>query len=518
MNQRIRVLQKLGEEFERAVAQAPDTREWRRSGARSRIGQILRTIPAAIMPALAAIVAIAVVLGAVLLVRPAHHHPLATTPSASASERSLVAQYAVLRRAQTTADRLEAGPAPGMNRSRQFGSGGGSSGSSHYRVRITGLAGYRNVPSFTRVATVDRVRVSFFVEYQPITRALPKASVTGNDPQAAAKETTLQHLRLLQRLWNARAGYSLWARIGRDGSAQLIAPSPNAVAGRSPGNGGRATPSAAQVDPLWAVRTASLPGPSGTIVAVVPDGIARLSWTWPREFDSQALSYQPKVTIAATVHDNVAVAAAPARFASSEQIDPETVVRYAADGRMLARLTNPSNSANVYQGTTYSSTPGPETPQSRRAERYPATPNRVVIAPNVASASSARQFYFHVLLNNRTYFLRVTGGPHPGCIKPNPQDPTGPGYGEVLHPGAEATVRGDTYLDNSPPGIIGCPGTYRLSVSVLNNHNQPYLPFGSATFAIDHTPYAGGTATNGATGAGSAFCQQNPGACSNVRR
>jgi hypothetical protein len=107
-----------------------------------------------------------------------------------------------------------------------------------------------------------------------------------------------------------------------------------------------------------------------------------------------------------------------------------------------------------------------------------------VIAPNVPSTGSARQFFFHVLLNNRTYFLRVTGGPHSGCVKANPQDPSGPGYGAALHPGAEPTARGDTYLGGSPPGIISCPGIYRLSISVLNAHSQPYRPFGSATFVV----------------------------------
>jgi hypothetical protein len=467
--------QQLVELAERASGTGPRRR--RQSSAR----RIFRRLPGILAAASAVVVSVAIALVAVLFLRPAHHGPSVST---RASEASLLAQYSVLRRAQTPADRAEAGSPPSLNHGMSFGASGGQRGGGtlYYRVRITGLARYQNVPGLTRVVEVDGVSVALFVEHLTPSDTLPKATVTGNDPKGAARAVTRQRLLMRQRLANSRAGYSLWARVTRSGRAQLIAPGPSVSAGR-----GRFAP---QVDALWGVSSASLTGPGGRIVAIEPDGVARVSWSWPREFDSHALSYDPKVTIAAGVHDNVAVAVAPARFASVEQIDPETVVRYAADGSVLARLTSPSNSAHVYLTSTWDGqVPGPETVLSRRAERDPATPNRVVLVPSVVTLKSVTlgpgpQLFFNVLLNHRNYFLRLTGGPRSGCIAGNPQDPSGPGYGEVLHPGAEPTVRGDTYLAGGPLGVIRCPGTYGFSVSVVGPHSQPYSPFGSATFTV----------------------------------
>jgi hypothetical protein len=149
---------------------------------------------------------------------------------------------------------------------------------------------------------------------------------------------------------------------------------------------------------------------------------------------------------------------------------PETVIRYAADGSVLARFTDQSDSASVYQNTTYSSgIPGPETAQSRRAERDPATPNRIVIVPNVVTLRSVMfgpdpQFFFKVLLNHRGYFLRVTRGPRPGCIKSNPRDSLGTGDATVLQPLAEPTVRGDTHTRAPQPG----PSTSAVEASTVS--------------------------------------------------
>ena len=224
---------------------------------------------------------------------------------------------------------------------------------------------------------------------------------------------------------------------------------------------------------------------------MVPDGVARVSWGWPRQFDSGALSYVPPVGVSATVQDNVAVAAAPERFASpSVTAPPETVVRYAADGSVLARFTTSrANSGDEVIATNDSQSPRPETPQSRRAERNPSTPNPVVIVPGLTSLKADRngpgpQFFFKVLLNHRGYFERLTGGPRPGCVQSYPSVRAGPGYGQTFSSFAVPTVRGDTFGQTVPIGAIACTGTYRLSVSVLDSHNHPYPPFGSATFTV----------------------------------
>jgi hypothetical protein len=348
-----------------------------------------------------------------------------------------------------------------------------------------GLGRLVDLPALTRVVSVDGVRVSLFVEHGVPSHTLPKATVTGNDPKGAASLVTPQALRRLQARSNTGAGYYLIARVGRAGRFRVVAgPGTSLTAAR-------AKRSAAQIAGPLGVESASSSGPHGTIVAVVPDGVARVTWGWPREFDSQALSYLPPTMIGAAVQNNVAIAAAPARFTQGEKIGPETVIRYADDGSVLARLTDQSNSASVYQNTTYSSgIPGPETAQSRRAERDPATPNRIVLVPGTVTLRSIRfgpgpQFFFKALLNHRLYFMRVTGGPSPSCIKSNPRFSDGTSNGANLRTVAQPTVRGDTFNGGVAGSVsISCRGVYRLSVSVLDSNNRTYPPFGSATFSV----------------------------------
>jgi hypothetical protein len=453
---------------------------------RSSLSRTIRALPGVIVLASAVAVSVAIALAAVLFLRPAHHHPPAN--AAGNTEASLLGQYGVLRRPQAAADRTDAGPAPRVGGTTNFGGGQGPSPgveTLHYSVHVTGLARLVDLPALTRVVSVGGVRVSLFVEHLVPSHTLPKATVTGNDPKDAASLVTPQALRRLQRRSNTSAGYYLIARVGPAGRIRVIA---------KPGTSlttARGKRFAAQTAGLLGVESASLSGPHGTIVAVVPDGVARVMWSWPREFDSQALTYLPPTMISAPVQNNAAVAAAPARFAKGEKIGPETVIRYAADGSVLARFTDQSNSASVYQNTTYSTgIPGAETAQSRRAERDPATPNRIVIVPTTVTLRSIEfgpgpQFFFKALLNHRLYFMRVTGGPRPGCIKSSPRFSDGTSNGADLRTFAQPTVRGDTFSGGVAGSVnISCRGVYRLSVSVLNSNDKPYPAFGSATFGV----------------------------------
>ena len=449
---------------------------------RSTLRRTIRALPRAIVPASAVAITVVIALAAVLLLRPAQRHP---APSAAGNtEASLVAQYAVLRRPQTAADRDVAGPAPRVGGTTNFSGGQGRTPgveTLHYSVHVTGLGRVVDLPALTRVVSVGGVRVSLFVEHGVPSHTLPKATVTGNDPKGAASLVTPNALRRLQARSNTGAGYYLIARLGPAGRIRVIAGPTRARSKRS----------AAQIAGPLGVESASSSGPHGTIVAVVPDGVARVAWGWPREFDSQTLSYLPPTMVSAAVQNNVAAGAAPARFTTGEKIGPETVIRYAADGTVLARFTDQSNSASVYQNTTYSSgTPAPETAQSRRAQRDPATPNRIVLVPNTVTLRSIRfgpgpQFFFKALLNHRLYFMRVTGGPRPSCVTSNPRFSDGTSNGADLRTIAQPTVRGDTFSGGVAGNVsITCRGVYRLSASVLDSNNRPYPPFGSATFTV----------------------------------
>lgn len=469
MSQRIRVLRELGDELERIVREAPaGSPPRRRDRARGRLDRLATGAPRAVAPALGVLVVVAVVVGAVLLVRPAARN--SSTAATGSGLHQLLSEYAVLRRPQTVADRSDAGAAPKLGGSEGFSAAQGPTRGHPtlgYAVRIIGLAHYRAVPEQTRVVNVDGLRVSLFVEQLVHVHTLPKATLSGNDPKGAAPEVTRARLEQMQREANAGPGYILLARVG--GPTGVLVPIAPAR-----GRGG--------------VERASLAGPGGKIVAVVPDGVARVSWSWPRQFDADALSFLPPVTVSAAAQENVAVAAAPARFASSANATPETVVRYGADGDVLARFAAPGTPAGTdVMPANDRQTPGPETPQSRRAERDPSTPNPVVIVPAVTARGSANNgplFFFKPLLNDRSYLLRLTGGPRPRCVKSDPGVAGGEGYVQILTEPGAPNVRGDTFEGSVPLLVIGCAGTYRLSVSVLTGRNQPYPPFGSATFTV----------------------------------
>lgn len=205
---------------------------------RSSISRIIRALPGALIPAFAVVVSFVVALSAILLLRPVRHSPVAGT---AAGERALLGEYAVLRRPQTPADRQDAGPAPSVPGGHDGFGGSGirpGRGTFYYKVRITGLARYHDVPALTRVVGVDGLSVSLFVEHLVPSHILPKATVTGNDPQAAARFITRQRLVMDQRLSNEQPAYILRARVGRSGPAQLVAISPvgsRQFAGQTPG-------------------------------------------------------------------------------------------------------------------------------------------------------------------------------------------------------------------------------------------------------------------------------------------
>jgi RNA polymerase sigma-70 factor (ECF subfamily) len=68
-------------------------------------------------------------------------------------------------------------------------------------------------------------------------------------------------------------------------------------------------------------------------LAVVPDGVARVTWSWPREFDPLQLRYRPPLTANATVHDNVAVGRV------NRSVAPHAVTWYAVNGAVVYRTS-----------------------------------------------------------------------------------------------------------------------------------------------------------------------------------
>jgi hypothetical protein len=371
------------------------------------------------------LIAILIAVGGLVLV--AHRGPVAGSAGGMGSKSQLIDEYAVLRRAQTQRDRTLAGPLPDwLSRPARrvtnpgFHRTGKPEGSAHVTT-IPSVVLYADVPALTRVVVRDGVRVSLFV--------------------LRSRSNPAYHAQRSERI----AGYALLARVGS----------------------GRKTMTA--LGPMSGIN-AALPTPDGHVVSVVPDQVARVRWVWPRQFDPATFTFVPALTRTAPVLDNVAIARA------HRAVPPQTTIWYAAGGQVIARLINPNeiNDGGAEYMPADRSRPGPETSLSRRAERNPATPNPVVVAPPEGSRATGYNVYFHALLNGHGYEMRLTG-PRPGCAGEYAKQ-------RLIVGPAQPLLRGN--LIQTIMNVVPCTGVYHLSVAVIGAHNHAYRPFGSATFTV----------------------------------
>jgi hypothetical protein len=528
MTQRFPSLQQLGEDLKQLSERNPagSRDHWRPGfvdqGLRVRLTKGLWLVSTAVLAAAIALVVVITTNGG----------PRQAAPTLTHAEAALASEYTILTSPQSAAARAGAasGPARALNRAifdypvlagpQSPGAGGGtgpakfltgitglnlygSEGSRHFHVRTVGWAPYRNIPTLTREVTVDGVRVWFFVVYHPLTRNLPTAIVTGNWRARARQYTTQSYLKGLRREVNSTVGYQLWVRVGDEGTPQPIAPR-RVLAARVNRAAilGHPVPANAGLAEYISTETATLDGPHGTIVAIVPRNVARLSWIWPRDFESSTLSFLPRLTESATATDNVAVLKAPRRYTTGGEFSPETVIYYRANGSVLARYTDPQNNTLQSEHTFETrSSPAPETVLSRRAERDPSTPNRVLVLPSVTKLKAFKipgrhkTFYelnpspiivFNALLNHRDYYAHVTGNSRPGCIINSPSRLVEKTENRLAaffnRPGSHENVRGAPYTHLIVD--INCKGTYRISVSVLNANGMPYKPFATAKLTV----------------------------------
>jgi hypothetical protein len=122
--------------------------------------------------------------------------------------------------------------------------------------------------------------------------------------------------------------------------------------------------------------------------------------------------------------------------------------------------------------------PGPETAQSRAAERDSSTPNRVWVTPATGGPHANFTVHFRILLNGADYSFHASGTQCPAITLSGGQ---GGGTGDL---------RGRTFSAgfDAVHGQSWCPGTYHLSISVMNTsrhgHKPPPKPFGTATFIV----------------------------------
>jgi hypothetical protein len=363
-----------------------------------------------------AAIAIAVVAIAVVGRDRAHENP-AAAPGA----RELVAELAVLRRPQTGAERAFTPPPSRFAR--------------HGRVsqRPNDIA-----PSLTRLARTlpDGKQIFLTVFLTSERRGRPATT------RAAGVATFVVLPRTRTIVFGNLEGATSLAR------------------------GSQPAPGAAASQPA--------PGPASAghlILAVVPDGVARVEWLFPR-IDLLGHVY-PARKLTARVEGNVAAAPATPRFGGGDNASKATWL--ASDGRIIKTS---SYETFIPVPNNQTGKPAPETPLSRRAERDPSTPNPISIIPSTGSpTTNSFNVYFRQLLNNRAYGTRVTGGPHPGCA---------PDYaGDIITGGSGTTLRGDLMqFPIQGQSAEWCRGTYRVTVSVLDNNRRPYPPFAATTFTV----------------------------------
>ena len=191
---------------------------------------------------------------------------------------------------------------------------------------------------------------------------------------------------------------------------------------------------------------------------LVPDGVATVQFLMPRPPDPVAV-----------VHNNVAAV----QVAQGCCTGGVPMIWRAADGHVIRRIGGPT------PPVVAAPHPGPETAQSRAAERDPSTPNRVWVTPAAGGRRTNFKLHFQVLLNDADYSYALSGTRCPG-ITVNGGDG-----------GGASDVRGRIWSDyvDAVAGQSWCPGPYHLSATIMDlgrygNLKHPAHPFGTATFTV----------------------------------
>ena len=186
------------------------------------------------------------------------------------------------------------------------------------------------------------------------------------------------------------------------------------------------------------------------LILLVSDGVAKVQFVLPRQPSRSSPGspiYARPLRVTVPVHGNVAAV----------QVNRECcagavpMIWYAADGHVIKRIGNLAAVNRVLSPPK----PGPQTAQSRAAERDPSTPNRVWVTPTSGGQHAKYAVHFRLLLSGADYRFEISGTRCPQITYAGGGGGGG-GYGDlrghVLSYDLDA-VRGQTW----------CPGTYHVS-------------------------------------------------------
>jgi hypothetical protein len=251
------------------------------------------------------------------------------------------------------------------------------------------------------------------------------------------------------------------------------------VFNRGGGGGGGCCADAAGIEAQGALSTsgagrAFAGGSTKTdLTLVVPDGVAKVTFVFPRQSAGNqygAPVYPAPLRVTVPVIGNVAAVRVNRECCGGAL----PMIWSAADGRVVKQIGNFGGIGQVVPQPK----PGPETGQSRAAEKDPSTPNPVWITPPVAGTRTKLTIHFRALLNGADYSWQVTGTRCPSFT---------PGGGE----GDPNLLRGQlaSFDLRSIANQALCPGTYQVSVTVMDlgrfgGHLRHPKPFGTGTFTV----------------------------------
>jgi hypothetical protein len=212
------------------------------------------------------------------------------------------------------------------------------------------------------------------------------------------------------------------------------------------------------------------------LVLLVPDGVAKVQFLLPRQPSRNSPGspiYAKALRVIVPVHGNIAAVQVKRECCAGAV----PMIWYGPGGQVIKRIGNPATVNRVLAPAK----PGPQTAQSRAAQRDPSTPNRVWVTPATGNQHAKYAVHFRLLLNDADYHFEMSGT---SC----PQITVAGGGGGG---GGDGDLRGRilSYDLDAVTGQTWCPGTYRISVRVMDlgrfgNLKHPAHPFGSATFTV----------------------------------
>jgi len=210
------------------------------------------------------------------------------------------------------------------------------------------------------------------------------------------------------------------------------------------------------------------------LVLLVPDGVAKVQFVLPRQPSRNSPGspiYAKPLRVTVPVHGNIAAVQVKRECCAGGV----PMIWYGPGGDVIKRIGDLTAVNRVLSPPK----PGPQTAQSRAAQRDPSTPNRVWVTPAIGNQHAKYAVHFRLLLNGADYRFKMSGT---HCPQITFAGGGGGGYGDL---------RGRilSYDLDAVTGQTWCPGTYRISVRVMDlgrygNLKHPGRPFGSATFTV----------------------------------